>query len=243
MTDDVERTAELRPAEALPDDVPDADPELPGAAVAPTSEGGASPAGRPRRDRTLGRDLLASGGLAVVLTALGLPFAMLWQLITPRVEYVTVEGGWYTVETYPEGYIQADLVFAAMGLVLGIAAAITAWAAMRGRRGPVVMLGLVVGSVACQVVAWRIGRAEWEAFWEAARAAPPGSHMWRPPSVLYVALDPAAAWGALEAGDFTAALASLQLGALGVMALAAVFAYTVCAGWSRRPSLRSDVPE
>lgn len=236
MTDDAERTAELRPAEALPDDVPDADTALPGAAVAE----------RPARrgDRTLGRDLLASGALAVILTALGFPFAMLWQLITPRVEFVTVEGGgWYSVESYPEGYIQADLYFAGMGLVLGIAAAVIAWYAMRGRRGPAVLLGLVVGSVGCQVVAWRIGTAEWDAFWTAVEAAPPGVHMWRPPSVLYVALDPAAAWNALKVGHVTTALESLQLGALGVMALAAVFTYTVCAGWARRSSLRSDVPE
>ncbi|WP_026929364.1 hypothetical protein [Glycomyces tenuis] len=237
MTDDAERTAELRPAEALPDDAPETDPGLPGAAVAEPS-----PQDRPA-DRTLGRDLLAAGALAVLLTALGFPFAMLWQVITPRVEYVTVEGGWYSVETYPDGYVQADLYFSGMGLLLGVIAAIVAWYAMRGRRGPTVLLGLVVGSIGCQVLAWRIGAAEWDAFWTAVAAAPPGMHMWRPPSVLFVALDPAAAWDALKVGHVTTALESFQLGALGVMALAAVFTYTVCAGWSRRPSLRSDVPE
>ena len=193
--------------------------------------------------RTVGRDLLAAGALAVVLAALGFPCAMLWQLITPRVEYVTVEGGWYSVETYSDGFVRGDLYFAGLGLLMGIAAAIAAWGVMRAFRGPAVMLGLVVGSVACQVVAWRIGRHEWELFWDAVRAAPPGVHMWRPPAVLFVDLDPGAAWAAARAGDFTAALSSLQLGGLAVMALAAVFTYTVCAGWSRRPDLRSDVPE
>ncbi|WP_026922542.1 DUF2567 domain-containing protein [Glycomyces arizonensis] len=248
MTDDAERTAELRPAEALPDDVQNADAGLPGAAVAGTSpdDGPAERRGR-RSGRTLGRDLLASGALAVILTALGFPFAMLWQVITPRVEFVTVEGGWYAVDTYSDGYVRADLYFAGMGLALGILAAIVAWYAMRGRRGPIVLLGLVIGSIACQVVAWRIGRAEWEAFWDAARAAAPGMHMWRPPSVLFVSLDPGTAWDELKVGHVTAALDSFQLGALGVMALAAVFTYTVCAGWSRwpslRPSLRARVPE
>lgn len=240
MTDDAERTAELRPAEALPD----ADTGQIGAAVAEPAPKDRSAERRARRaDRTLGRDLLSAGGLAVILTVLGFPFAMLWQTITPRVEFVTVEGGWYSVESYPEGYIQADLYFAGMGLLLGVAAALVAWHAMRGRRGPTVLLGLVIGSIGCQTVAWRIGTAEWDAFWAAAEAAPPGVHMWRPPSVLYVALDPAAAWDALRAGDVTDALASFQLGALGVMSLAAVFTYTVCAGWARRPSLRSGVPE
>ncbi|WP_100446216.1 DUF2567 domain-containing protein [Glycomyces xiaoerkulensis] len=217
MTDDAERTAELRPG-----------PEDPAA---------------DRGERTLGRDLLAAGVLAVILTALGFPFAMLWQLITPRVEYLTVEGGWVPTESQPDGYVLADLYFSGLGLLLGIAAAMIAWAVMRERRGPAVLLGLTVGSVACQAVAWRLGRHEWESFWEAARAAPSGVHMWRPPSVLFVELDPAAAWDALLAGDLTGALGSLQLGALAVMALAAVFTYTVCAGWSRRPSLRARVPE
>ncbi len=237
MTDDAERTAELRPAEALPDDVHEADPALPGAAVAGTAEA------RHHGERTLGKDLLASGVLAVVLTALGLPFAMLWQAVTPRVEFITVEGGWYAVETYADGYVRADLYFAGMGVVFGLAAAVVAWTAMRERRGPVVLFGLIVGSIGCQVVAWRIGQAEWDEFWEVARASPPGVHLWRPPSVLFVHLDTAAAWNAVKVGDVTAALGSLQLGALAVMALTAAFTYTVCAGWSRRPSLRSDVPE
>ncbi|WP_199042198.1 DUF2567 domain-containing protein [Glycomyces salinus] len=221
MTDD-----ETVPLKAAPDpETPEAEPE-PG----------------PER-RTLGRDLLAAGALAVVLAALGFPLAMLWQVITPRVEYVTVDGGWYSVETYSDGFVLGDLYFAGLGLILGIVVAIAAWTAMRARRGPVVLLGLVVGSVACQVVAWRIGRHEWEQFWEAVRAAPPGVHMWRPPAVLFVDLDPGAAWGAARVGDFTEALSSLQLGGLAVMALAAVFTYTICAGWSRRPNLRSDVPE
>lgn len=207
-----------------------------------TSETEPEPETRPER-RTLGRDLLAAGALAVVLAALGFPLAMLWQVISPRVEYVTVEGGWYAVETYSDGFVLGDLYFAGLGLILGIVAAITAWAALRERRGPVLLLGLVVGSIACQVVAWRIGRHEWEQFWEAVRAAPPGVHMWRPPAVLFVDLDPGAAWDALRVGDFTEALSSLQLGGLAVMALAAVFTYTICAGWSRRPNLRSGVPE
>ncbi|MEU6249989.1 DUF2567 domain-containing protein [Glycomyces sp. NPDC047010] len=196
-----------------------------------------------RSPRTVGRDLLAAGVLAVVLTALGFPAAMLWQIVTPRVEFVVVDGGWLPVETYPDGYIEGDLVFAGIGLVLGIAAAIFAWSAMRERRGPLLLLGLVIGSIACQVVAWKIGANEWQQFWDAVERAPVGVHMFRPPSVLFVELDPGAAWDALRVGHLTTALDSLQLGALAVMALAATFTYTVCAGWSRRPSLRTDAPE
>jgi hypothetical protein len=232
VTDDAERTVNLRAGTSA---------DRPGAAVA-----GDDPHvyGKGRRsERTVGRDLLAAGFLAVVLTAIGFPAAMLWQLVTPRVEFVVVEGGWASTETYPSGYIEGDLVFAGIGLVLGIVAAIAAWTAMRERRGPILLLGLVIGSIACQVVAWKIGAKEWEQFWNSVERAPVGAHMWRPPSVLFVQLDPAAAWAALKVGNFTTALDALQLGALAVMALAATFTYTVCAGWSRRPSLRADAPE
>ncbi|GAA2285048.1 hypothetical protein GCM10009853_044810 [Glycomyces scopariae] len=198
---------------------------------------------RARSQRTVGRDLLAAGVLAVILTALGFPYAMLWQIVTPRVEFVVVDGGWVSVDTYPEGYIEGDLMFAGIGLALGIVAAVVAWAAMRERRGPILLLGLVIGSVACQVVAWKIGANEWQDFWDAVERAPIGVHMWRPPSVLFVELDPGAAWRALKVGELTTALGSLQLGALAVTALAATFTYTVCAGWSRRPGLRTDAPE
>src|SRR5690606_16799018 len=116
VTDDAERTAELRPAEALPPDVHEADPDLPGAAVAETAE-----ERRPRGERTLGRDLLAAGALAVVLTALGFPFAMLWQAITPRVEFVTYEGRRYPGITYSDTYVPADLYFVGLAIHLRLA--------------------------------------------------------------------------------------------------------------------------
>ncbi|THV39530.1 DUF2567 domain-containing protein [Glycomyces buryatensis] len=255
MTDDAEQAAAAEPVgDFQHSDQQSADQqgagvaEPQGARVAGAPVEGEEPTpkqGRTERDgeRTLGRDLLAASVLAVVLTALGFPYAMLWQIITPRVEYVTVEGGWSGVVSHDDRFVEGDLMFAGLGLVLGILAAIMAWSVMRERRGPIVMLGLVIGSIACQVVAWRIGLHEWESFWEAIARAPIGVHMWRPPSVLFVNLDPAAAWDDLMVGHFTAALANLQLGALAVMALAAVFTYTVSAGWSRRSNLRSHVPE
>lgn len=197
----------------------------------------------PRSERTVGRDLLAAGVLAVVLAALGFPTAMLWQIVSPRVEYVVVDGGWTSVETYPGEFIEGDLVFAGIGLVLGILAAVLAWTAMRERRGPILLAGLVIGSIACQVVAWRIGAYEWQQFWDSVERAPVGTHMFRPPSVLFVEVDLGRAWDALKVGDLTGALDHLRLGAIAVMALAATFTYTVCAGWSRRPGLRTDAPE
>jgi hypothetical protein len=246
VTDDPERTVNLRPDDHADRPGAGVAPQ-PGAAVAGTEPTARDPhvygGRRPRAERTVGRDLLAAGVLAVILTAFGFPFAMLWQIITPRVEFVVLDGGWASVETYPDGYIEGDLMFAGIGLAFGILAAALAWGTMRDRRGPILLLGLVIGSIACQTVAWKLGQREWEQFWAAVERAPVGSHMWRPPSVLFVELDPAAAWRAIEVGNFTDALGFLQLGALAVMALAATFTYTVCAGWSRRSSLRTDTPE
>jgi len=91
VTDDAERTVNLRP---------DAGAGREGAAVAPAdphhgdARDDANVYGKPARsERTIGRDLAAAGFLAVVLTAIGLPAAMLWQILTPRVEFVVVEGG------------------------------------------------------------------------------------------------------------------------------------------------------
>jgi hypothetical protein len=238
VNDDAERTVNLRPDDGAGRE---------GAAVAPAggprSGNGTTYGGRERSERTIGRDLAAAGFLAVVLTALGFPAAMLWQIVTPRVEFVVLEVGWASIETYPSAYVEGDLVFAGIGLVLGILAAIFSWTSMRDRRGPLMLLGLVIGSIGCQVVAWKIGANEWQRFWDSVERAPVGAHMWRPPSVLFTGLDPAAAWAALKVGNFTSALDALQLGALAVMALAATFTYTVIAGWSRRPSLRTDAPE
>lgn len=238
MTDDAERTVNLRS---------DGGADREGAAVAPAgaprSGSATTYGGRERSERTIGRDLAAAGLLAAVLTALGFPAAMLWQIVSPRVEFVVLEGGWAPIETYPRGYVEADLVFAGIGLVLGVLAAAFSWASMRDRRGPLMLLGLVIGSIGCQVVAWKIGANEWQRFWDSVERAPAGAHMWRPPAVLFTGLDPAAAWAALKVGNFTSALDALQLGALAVMALAATFTYTVIAGWSRRPGLRTDAPE
>ncbi len=89
-------------------------------------------------------------------------------------------------------------MFAGIGLALGILAAVFAWAAMRERRGPLLLLGLVIGSIGCQVVAWKIGAKEWQQFWDAVERAPVGAHMWRPPSVLFVAARPRRGLGGAE---------------------------------------------
>jgi len=247
VTDDAERTVNLRPDDSAGQSGTGAAQPRDGRAAEPEGDPAADPhvygRMRTRSERSIGRDLLAAGVLAVILTAIGFPSAMLWQIVTPRVEFIVLDGGWTSVDTYPDGYVQGDLMFAGIGLALGILAAIVAWTAMRDRRGPLLLLGLVIGSIGSQVVAWKIGAHEWQQFWDSVERAPVGSHMWRPPSVLFVQLDPAAAWAAMKVGNFTTALDSLQLGALAVMALAATFTYTVCAGWSRRPSLRTDAPE
>ncbi|QSB04244.1 hypothetical protein [Natronoglycomyces albus] len=188
--------------------------------------------------KTLAADTRAAALLAVVLGFFGLPLAVLWQALTPRVEIVRTERSWAPTELDPAGFVLADLNFAAIGLIAGIIAAILVWNALRARRGPIILFGLVVGSLACQIVAWRFGSRHWEAFWDAVHAGEPGWTFMRPAQVRMADIDLYQAWSALSGGDFALMTDHLQLGVLATMALAAAFTYAMCAGWSRGYYLR-----
>ncbi|HEY1175624.1 MAG TPA: DUF2567 domain-containing protein [Phytomonospora sp.] len=188
--------------------------------------------------RPLGREFAFGGLVLGVLAVVGIPLGLLWQAVAPRVELVATEGGFrYTTES-PEGYAGDDGMFTFLGLGLGVLAAIAVWALLRRHRGPVQVAALVLGSIAAQVVAWRFG--EWWGrigFESMLDNAQPGAHVFRPPRLLMINFDPGEAWEALTAGRILDVGDHLQLGVLATMALAAVFVYTVLAGWSRYQSL------
>ncbi|MEV0648683.1 DUF2567 domain-containing protein [Phytomonospora sp. NPDC050363] len=195
----------------------------------------------PAHRRSLGSEF-ASGGIVVgVLAVLGIPLALLWQALAPRVELVATETGFrYTTES-PEGYAGDDGVFTFLGLGFGVVAAILVWALLRRARGPIQVTALVLGSIACQVVAWLFG--EWWGrlgFDDMLAAAEPGQHIFRPPKLLMINFDPGAAWDSVLTGNLLDVGGHLQLGVLATMALAAVFVYTVLAGWSRYQSLSRE---
>ncbi len=178
--------------------------------------------------------------LAATLTALGYPMAVLWQVVTPRVEIISAGSGWAMTEHYPSEFVEADLSLVLMGLIAGLLAAVITWTWLRRWRGPTVLLGLVLGSLANQIVIWRYGVTQFNQFWDSVRDAPEGWHMWRPAAVKMVNIDVGAAWHALADGAIGAMFSHLELGVLAGMPFMAAFVYTGIAGWSRYASLRPE---
>lgn len=193
----------------------------------------------PRRG-TRQRDLRYALGLCGFLAVMGLPLGILWALLVPRVELVHVQGGWAFTEENPEQYMAADGVFSLLGFAVGIAVAITVWIALRRRRGPLLLLGLVMGSILCQTVAWRFGRMGRDTYQATLDSVPVGWHVRRAPELLMVDFNPFKAFASLLNGDVSGMFSHLALGVLATMAFTAAFTYTMCAGWSKMVTLRKN---
>jgi hypothetical protein len=180
----------------------------------------------PVRDRGLRRELLVALAVAVALAAIGLPLGLLWRAVTPRVEFVMTDFGATTVESEPEGFAAADGWYVLITFAVGVLAAIAVWALIR-RRGPLALLGLVVGSVAGGVLtAWlgqKIGYAHYRSLLTHAQV---GTHFFRPPSVR-----------SGRVGLWFGFLPRVQ-GAFLVQAVAAATTYVVLAAFHTEPDLR-----
>ncbi len=185
------------------------------------------PAPTPVRDRELRRELLISLAVAATLAALGPPLGLLWRAVAPRVEFVMTDQGAATVQAEPEGFVAADGWFVLITFTIGLVAAIMVWALLRRRRGPLVMLGLVVGCVVGGVLtAWighQIGYAHYRYLITHATV---GTHFLRPPSVR-----------SAQVGLWHGFVPRVQ-GAVLVEAIAAATAYLVLAAFHAEPDLR-----
>jgi hypothetical protein len=185
----------------------------------------------PARDPGTRRELFFAAIVAVTLAVLGLPIGLLWRAVTPRVEFVMTELGATTVQVEPEGFIAADGWYALITFAVGVVAAIGVWAVLRRRRGPLVLLGLVLGCVVGGVLtAWighQIGYAHYRSL---AAHAPVGTHFFRPPSVR-----------SAHVGLWFGFLPRVQ-GAVLVQAIAAATTYLVLAAFHVEPELREPVP-
>jgi hypothetical protein len=185
------------------------------------------PAPAQARNRVAWREVLIALSVAVTLAALGLPIGLLWRAVSPKVEFVMTEAGATTVQTEPEGFVAGDGWYVLITFVAGVVAAVVVWNLLRRRRGPLIMLGLVLGCIAGGVLtAWighQIGYAHYRSL---ATHAAVGTHFFRPPSVRsgYVGL-----WFGF--------LPRVQ-GAVLVEAIAAATAYLVLAAFHVEPDLR-----
>jgi hypothetical protein len=180
------------------------------------------------RPRMTARDwmveVLAALGVAAVLSALGYPLAHLWAAVSPRVVLeMTGTGPAYRLPN-PEEYIAAEAVYLLISAVAGLLAAIVVWLLARRRRGPLMLLGLAVGTVVgaavMSAVGQDIGLAEYQRL---LREAPAGTRFEVPVKVRSGLINP-----------------PLVQGAILLESLIAVAAYTLMAGFYATASLRPE---
>jgi hypothetical protein len=180
--------------------------------------------------RTTPRDwlieILAALAVAVVLTGLGAALAYAWEAISPRtVLEMTPDGAVYT-EPHPEGYVAGESVYLLMTAGLGILSPVAVWLLVRRRRGPILLAGLAVGSVAgATLMAWLGQRIGLDEYRQLLAGAPVGTRFEIPVKVYSAVID----------------LAGFRIqGAVLVQAMIAVAIYTFLAGFYPTPSLRPE---
>jgi len=150
---------------------------------------------------------------AVAVAVAGAPLGVLWRYLAPTVPMVRVTGGVVVNDPSPEEFIAAEAWFTMLGLAFGLVVAIVAWLVLRRHRGPGLVAGVTVGTLAASVLAWQLGR----------RMGLGAYYAWRETAT---------------AGATFAAPPDLHAyGTLLVPAFAAAIVLTLLAGWSNDPDL------
>jgi hypothetical protein len=199
------------------------------AAIAP--EPGPEPPPAPDQRRGLRAELLLTVGVAVVVAALGLPLGLLWRAVAPQVEFAVIDGGPVPVQQEPEGFVADDGTYILLTVGMGILVAIVVWLLLRRRRGPVLLVGLILGSIAGGVLTLWLGRHIGYAHYRDLVAhAPVGTHFRRPPDVRSARI-----------GLWFGFLPKVQGAAL-LQAVAATTTYMMLASFHVEPDLRRPDP-
>ena len=157
--------------------------------------------------------MLVAVQAAVAVAVAGAPLGVLWRYLAPTVPMVRVTGGVVVNDPSPEEFIAAEAWFTMLGLAFGLVVAIVAWLVLRRHRGPGLVAGVTVGTLAASVLAWQLGR----------RMGLGAYYAWRETAT---------------AGATFAAPPDLHAyGTLLVPAFAAAIVLTLLAGWSNDPDL------
>ncbi|MEU5692557.1 DUF2567 domain-containing protein [Actinosynnema sp. NPDC020468] len=111
----------------------------------------------PRPRVVVKRDLLPAFSVLSTVALLGLPVGWVWGWLAPAQNVVVAADG-TLVPVTGESYHRLDglMVFVLLGLAAGLLTGIGVWM-LREKRGPVVMLGAVLGSVAAAFLAQQTG--------------------------------------------------------------------------------------
>ncbi|PRW64392.1 DUF2567 domain-containing protein [Actinopolyspora mortivallis] len=111
-----------------------------------------------RKPRVVVRaDLLPGLSVFSLLALLGLPLGWVWSRLAPAQESVMTADG-ELVPVLVESYHEFDglAIFLLLGLSAGVLVAAALWL-LRGRRGPVLLLAAVLGSVLAGWLGTRVG--------------------------------------------------------------------------------------
>jgi hypothetical protein len=150
---------------------------------------------------------------AAVPVVLGVPLAFLWVALGPHVDVVmTAPGQPGLVDYNTEAFVAGDGRFGLITAVTGIVVGVTAWLLGKG-RGPLVVLGLALGSLAGAWITWKLGTHQGEDEFKHLIAT-------------------------AKAGEgFSQNMRLRATGLVYLEALVAVSVYVGCAAWSRYPDL------
>jgi LPXTG-motif cell wall-anchored protein len=124
----------------------------------PAASGALPPLGRPESPwAEARRDWPWAALLVVVLAVAGVLVGLLWWGIAPRAQFTVTPSGPQVVGNPSDELLAADdslytLLVAGLGLLAGLGT----WL-VRRRRGPAALLGVAVGMLAADAVAWQVG--------------------------------------------------------------------------------------
>ena len=116
-----------------------------------------APPGWPRSEVFPRSDLLGAAGTLSAVALLGLPLAWLWSRLAPP-QLSIVQADRTLAPLPPESLHRFDdlAVFLLLGVAAGVLCGVAVWL-LRQRRGPLVLLGLVTGSLLAAWLAMRVG--------------------------------------------------------------------------------------
>jgi hypothetical protein len=180
----------------------------------------------PRRLRS---SIMAALAVGVVVAVLGAGVGWLWSEVAPRVAVIKADQGFYYADSEPEQAVAADGWFLILGAIVGIIVAALAWYLLRRYRGPAILVGLTIGSLAAAVLAWWVGTKIGTAQFDQVRnTVAVGTRVNAPLGLRITGLKMDNLW------------TSLPTGVVAVQALIAAAVYTLFSGFSGYSDLRGD---
>ncbi|WP_298178622.1 DUF2567 domain-containing protein [Saccharomonospora sp.] len=105
-------------------------------------------------------DLLPTFSVASLISLVGLPLGWIWAQLAPpqRMRVVTRDGRLVPLTSESWHRFDGLAMFLLLGLVAGLLVGVVVWL-LRARRGPVMLVGAVLGSVLGAWLAMRMGSA------------------------------------------------------------------------------------